>query len=71
MPWNKTRGSRRNGGAPHQPRDLDELLKRSKDKFKRAMPRGPGQSGPVVFTAGPVPLAQSVAKGRREMTVGA
>jgi membrane protease subunit HflK len=51
MPWNKTGNSRRNGGAPHQPRDLDELLNRSKDKLKQAMPRGPGLSGPVVFTA--------------------
>ena len=51
MPWNQSGGSRRNGGAPHQRPDLEELLKRSQDKLKQAMPGGPGLSGSVVFTA--------------------
>ena len=51
MPWNQSGGSRRNGGAPHQRPDLEELLKRSQNKLKQALPGGPGLSGSVVFTA--------------------
>jgi modulator of FtsH protease HflK len=50
MPWNQSGGSRRNGGAPQRP-DLEELLKRGQDKFKQAMPGGPGVSGSVIFAA--------------------
>jgi modulator of FtsH protease HflK len=49
MPWNQSGGNRRNGGAPHQRPDLEELLKRSQDKLKQAMPGGPGLPGSVVF----------------------
>jgi len=51
MPWNQTGGGGRNGGAPHQRPDLEDLLKRGQDKFKQAMPGGPGLSGSVLFTA--------------------
>ena len=51
MPWNQSGGGRRNGGAPHQRPDLEELLKRGQDKFKQAMPGGSGLPGSVLFAA--------------------
>ena len=52
MPWNQSGGgNRRNGGAPHQRPDLEDLLKRSQDKLKQALPGGAGLPGSVVFVA--------------------
>ena len=59
MPWNQSGGGRRNGGAPHQRPDLEDLLKRGQDKFKQAMPGGPGLSGSVLFAV--VVVAAAVA----------
>ena len=41
MPWSN--GGQRSGGGP--PRDLEDLLKRSQDKLKQAMPGGGGLPG--------------------------
>jgi modulator of FtsH protease HflK len=51
MPWNKQNGGGRKGrgsGPDNQP-DLEELLKRSRDKLKQAIPGGSGLPGSLVF----------------------
>ena len=47
MPWSN--GGQRRGGGP--PRDLEDLLRRSQDKLKQAMPGGGGLPGSFVFLA--------------------
>ena len=55
MPWNKQNGGRRKGngggpsGRPHNQPDLEELLKRGRDKLKQAIPVGSGLPGPLNF----------------------
>lgn len=60
MPWNQNGGGWRSGsggpwgsgpagGGPHQPHDLEEILKRSQDKLKQAMPGGIGTAGFTVI----------------------
>jgi modulator of FtsH protease HflK len=49
MPWNnQTSGGRKGGGRPQYP-DLEELLKRSQEKFKQVLPGGSGVPNSLVF----------------------
>src|SRR6185503_14093657 len=58
MPWNNTNGGGRNGGGRGpwgsgpsgggSPPDLEELLKRSQEKLRRALPNGFGGGGAVI-----------------------
>ena len=60
MPWNKQNGGGRKGnggspwgqrpsGGPHNQPDLEELLKRGRDKLKQAIPGGSGLPGSLIF----------------------
>jgi modulator of FtsH protease HflK len=49
MPWSNGGGRRSGGGGP--PRDLEDLLRRSQDKLKQAMPGGRGLPGSFLFLA--------------------
>jgi modulator of FtsH protease HflK len=49
MPWSNGGGRRSGGGGP--PRDLEDLLRRSQDKLKQAMPGGGGLPGSFLFLA--------------------
>ena len=53
MPWSN--GGQRSGGGP--PRDLEDLLKRSQDKLKQAMPGGSGLPGSFIFLLAAVIIA--------------
>ena len=58
MPWNNQNGGGRNGGGRGpwgngpsdggSPPDLEELLKRSQDKLRQALPRGIGGGGATI-----------------------
>src|SRR6516225_7680785 len=56
MPWSNG-GGRRSGGGGGPPRDLEDLLKRSQDKLKQAMPGGSGVPGSFLFLVGVVTIA--------------
>ena len=56
MPWSND-GGRRSGGGGGPPRDLEDLLKRSQDRIKQAMPGGGGLPGPFILLAAVVILA--------------
>jgi len=56
MPWSDG-GGRRSGGGGGPPRDLEDLLKRSQDKLKQAMPGGSGLPGSFIFLLAAVIIA--------------
>ena len=56
MPWSNG-GGRRSGGGGGPPRDLEDLLKRSQDKLKQAMPGGSGLPGSFIFLLAAVIMA--------------
>ena len=56
MPWSNG-GGRRSGGGGGPPRDLEDLLKRSQDKLKQAMPGGSGLPGSYMFLLAAVIMA--------------
>jgi modulator of FtsH protease HflK len=51
MPWSNGAGRRSGGGGP--PRDLEDLLRRSQDKLKQAMPGGSGLPGSLTSSSPP------------------
>ena len=60
MPWNQNGGGWKGGGGPWgqgpvgggsggPPPDLEEILRRSQDRIRKAMPGGPGGLGIFLF----------------------
>ncbi len=50
-PWGSGPQGPRGGGSGNQPPDLEDLIRKSQDKFKKALPGGGGSPGMIVFLA--------------------
>lgn len=48
-PWGNGPQGPRGGGSGNQPPDLEDLIRKSQDKFKNALPGGGGSPGMVIF----------------------